>query len=259
MASIGRAASVSQRNAVIPDESHRPWPLPSKPWVLAMRWHDLAFLHWPLEARTVRPLVPPRLELEVFDGQAWLGITPFAMKGVRPRWLPSLPGVSAFPELNVRTYVRAGGKPGVWFFSLDAGNRLAVRAARWTFGLPYYVAKMSLRTMNGHIEYDSTRTHRGASAAAFRGRYRPIGHAGRSRPGSLEDWLTERYCLYAMDRKGALYRGEIHHAPWPLQAGEAELHSNTMARAAGIELPPMAPHVMFARRLDVVAWLPERI
>jgi uncharacterized protein YqjF (DUF2071 family) len=227
--------------------------------MLAMGWHNLAFLHWPLDAGIVRPLVPLGLELEAFEGQAWVGVTPFRMSGVRPRWLPSLPGVSAFPELNVRTYVRAGGKPGVWFFSLDAGNPVAVRAARWTFGLPYYHARMSLTTMNGDIEYESTRTHRGAPTAAFRGRYRAIGQPGRARPGSLENWLTERYCLYTMDRKGALYRGEIHHAPWPLQAGEVELHSNTMARAAGIELPAITPHVMFAGRLDVVAWLPERI
>jgi uncharacterized protein len=241
------------------DGNHRPWPLPRRPWALAMRWHDLAFLHWPLEASLVRPLVPSALELEVFDGAAWIGITPFGMTAVRPRWLPSLPWISTFPELNVRTYVTVGGKPGVWFFSLDAGNPVAVRAARWAFGLPYYDAQMSLRALNGHIEYESTRTHHGAPSATFRGRYGPTGQPGRSRPGSLEHWLTERYCLYAMDRKGAVYRGEIHHAPWPLQAGEAELHSNTMARAAGIDLPPLAPKVHFARRLDVIAWMPERI
>jgi uncharacterized protein len=203
--------------------------------------------------------VPPGLELESFEGQAWVGVTPFAMSGVHPRWLPSLPWVSAFPELNVRTYVTAGGKPGVWFFSLDAGNPLAVRLARWTFGLPYYDARMSLKRVNGGIEYQSTRTHRGGPAATFGGRYRPVGPVHRSGPGSLEHWLTERYCLYAMDREGTLYRGEIHHAPWPLQAGEAEVATNTMAGAAGIELPPIAPHVMFAGRLDVVAWMPEQL
>jgi uncharacterized protein YqjF (DUF2071 family) len=118
---------------------------------------------------------------------------------------------------------------------------------------------MSLKAINGHIEYESARTHHRAPAAMFRGRYQPTGQAGRSSPGSLEHWLTERYCLYAMDREGAIHRAEIHHAPWPLQPGEAELHSNTMARAAGIELPPMAPHVRFAKQLDVVAWMPERI
>src|SRR5919106_7010785 len=113
----------------------------------------------------VRPLVPPGLDLEVFEGEAWVGITPFGMRGVRPRWSPSLPWLSAFPELNVRTYVTAGGKPGVWFFSLDAGNRVAVRVARWGFGLPYYAARMSMKAMNGQIEYESIRTHHGAPAA----------------------------------------------------------------------------------------------
>jgi uncharacterized protein len=254
-----RLVPVSRRDAVTTDDSHRPWPPPSKPWMLAMQWHDLAFLHWPLDPGRVRPLVPPALELEVFDGQAWVGITPFGMRSVRPRWLPSFPWISAFPELNVRTYVTAGGKPGVWFFSLDAGNPVAVRAARWAFALPYYDARMSLQAMNGQIEYASTRTHRGAPPATFRGRYRPSGPPGRSRRGSLEHWLTERYCLYAADRKGKIYRGEIDHAPWPVQPGEAELYSNTMAPAARIELPPMAPHVLFARRLDVVAWIPEPV
>jgi uncharacterized protein len=249
---------LSQRDVMTGDESHRPWPLPNKPWALAMRWRDLAFLHWPVDADLVQPLVPQPLDLEVFEGQAWVGITPFRMTGVRPRWVPSLPYLSAFPELNVRTYVTAGGKPGVWFFSLDAGSRVAVRVARWAFGLPYYAAHMSLEAMNGQIEYDSIRAHPGAPAAIFRGRYGPTGEPGRSRPGTLEHWLTERYCLYA-DRKGAIHRAEIHHPPWPLQPGGAELHSNTMARAAGIELPPRAPHVTFARRLDVVAWMPEPI
>jgi uncharacterized protein YqjF (DUF2071 family) len=224
-----------------------------------MRWHDLAFLHWPLDPTVVRPLVPPPLDLELFEGRAWVGISPFRMTGVRPRWVPSLPWVSAFPELNVRTYVTLAEKPGVWFFSLDAGNTVAVRVARWMLELPYYAAAMSLHPTNGYIEYESIRTHRGAPSATFRGRYRPTGQPGRSRPGSLDHWLTERYCLYAVDRKGAVSRTEIHHAPWPLQTGEAELHANTMARAAGIELPPIAPYVNFARRLDVVAWMPQRV
>jgi uncharacterized protein YqjF (DUF2071 family) len=244
---------------VTADTSHRPWPLPSKPWAVAMRWHHLAFLHWPLDANIVRLLVPSELDVEVFEGHAWVGITPFGMTGVRPRWLPSLPWVSAFPELNVRTYVTVGGKRGVWFFSLDAGNPLAVRVARWAFGLPYYTARMSLTAMNGDIGFESIRTHHRAPSAGFRARYRPTGVPTRSRPGSLEHWLTERYCLYTMDRTGALYRAEIHHAGWPLQAGEADLNSNTMAQAAGIELPSVAPLVHFARRLDVVAWMPDRI
>jgi uncharacterized protein len=229
------------------------------PWVLAMRWHDLAFLHWPVGTAMLRPLVPAALELDLFEGQAWVGITPFRMSAVRPRWLPSLPWVSAFPELNVRTYVTTDGRPGVWFFSLDAGNSVAVHVARWSFGLPYYRARMSIQASTRHLDYQSSRTHSRAQPAIFRGRYRPTSPPTPSRPGTLEHWLTERYCLYVVDSNGSVYRGEIAHEPWPLQAGEAEVESNSMARAAGIELPPMAPRVHFARRLDVVAWLPRAI
>jgi uncharacterized protein YqjF (DUF2071 family) len=219
-----------------------------------MRWHDLAFLHWPVGADGLRALVPSLLDLDLFEGQAWVGITPFRMSGVRPRWLPSMPGVSAFPELNVRTYVSAGGQPGVWFFSLDAGSSVAVRIARVTFGLPYYRARMALRSAGEHVQYESVRTHRGAPPAAFLARYGPTGDPARSRPGSLDLWLTERYCLYAVDSAGTVYRGEIEHEPWPLQAAHAEIEANTMATAARITLPSLPPRVHFARRLDVVAW-----
>lgn len=235
--------------------AHRPWPPPARPWSLAMRWHDLLFAHWPVPPRAVRPLVPAGLELDAFDGSAWIGVVPFRMTGVRLRRLPAFAG-AAFPELNVRTYVTAGGRPGVWFFSLDASSRAAVRAARLWFGLPYFDARIRVRSAGDAVRYHSTRTHRGAPPAGFEASYRPTGPPRASAPGSLEHWLTERYCLYAL-RRGRLLRGEIHHAPWPLQPAEAEIRSNTMARAAGIDLPESRPLLHYAGRLDVVAWAPE--
>jgi uncharacterized protein YqjF (DUF2071 family) len=225
---------------------------------MSMRWHDLAFLHWPVEAAALRPFIWPRLELDTFEGQAWLGVTPFRMTRVRPRWLPPAPALSAFPELNVRTYVTEGGKPGVWFLSLDAGNPVAVWLARWTFHLPYYRARMSCVANDGGVTYKSLRTHRGAHPASFVGRYEPAGDVYRSRRGTLEYWLTERYCLYTVAR-GILYRGEIHHAPWPLQAASVEIEANTMAEATGLRLPRDPSHTHFARELDVVAWMLERV
>jgi uncharacterized protein len=225
---------------------------------MTMRWHDLAFLHWPVEAAVLRPLISPRLDLDTFDGHAWLGVTPFRMTRVRPRWLPPVPVLSTFPELNVRTYVTADGKPGVWFFSLDAANPIAVRLARWTFHLPYYRARMSCVARDGGVTYTSVRTHRGAHAAGFVAAYEPGGDVYRSRRGTLEHWLTERYCLYSVAR-GMLYRGEIHHAPWPLQAASVEIEVNTMAEATGIRLPRDPPLTHFARRLDVIAWMLERV
>src|ERR1700687_6083754 len=128
--------------ASLQDVAHRPWPLPARGWVMAGTWRDLLFAHWPVATTSLRPLVPARLRIDTFDGQAWLAVVPFRMSGVRLRGTPAMPWLSAFPELNVRTYVRCGAKPGVWFFSLDAGNPLAVGIARAWFHLPYYRAWM---------------------------------------------------------------------------------------------------------------------
>lgn len=235
--------------------TNRPYPPPEHPWQIAMTWHDLLFMHWPLAPELLRPLVPTGLALDVRDGGAWLGIVPFGMRGTRPRWLPALPGLSAFPEINVRTYVVADGRPGVWFFSLDAASRLAVRGARRFFHLSYFDARMRLGIeSDGGVSYHSRRTHRNAMPAEFVGRYRPIGQALTAAPGSLESWLTDRYCLYATDGRGRLYRGEIDHPPWPLQLAEVDIERNTMHQQLGIELPSARPLLHFARRLDVRGW-----
>ena len=216
-----------------------------------MSWHDLAFLHWPVRAQTLREKIPPGLTLDTFENEAFLGIVPFHMTGVRPRGVPPLPGVSSFVELNVRTYVVAEGKPGVWFFSLDATSRLAVRGARWLFHLPYFDARMSSSRRDGFVHYRSERIHRGVPEARFAARYRGTGSASGS---ELERWLTERYCLYAANEGGRLFRGDIHHPPWPLQIGEVEIETLEMTRLLEIDFPRQPPLVHFAERLDVVGW-----
>lgn len=244
---------------VVRHTTHRPWPLPTEPWIMAQTWHDLLFAHWPVTPAALTGLIPPALALDTVDGAAWVGVVPFRMTGIRLRGLPAFPGLSALPEINARTYVTAGGKPGVWFFSLDAGSALAVATARRWFRLPYYRAWFSIERERDRIRYASRRTHRGAPPAEFSARYGPIGAVTFARPGTLDHWLTERYCLYAVDARGRLYRGEIHHAPWPLQPADAAIERNTMATAAGIELPPSAPLLHFARRLDVRIWPPRRL
>lgn len=240
--------------------SDRTWPLPNRHWKVAMRWHDLLFLHWPVPADQLRPLIPPDLEIDRFDGQAWLGFVPFYMTGVRPRYVPSLPGTSRFAEFNVRTYVTAQQKPGVWFFSLDAAHRLAVWLARRAFHLPYYNARISVhKQADGWIHYAMTRTHRRSDPVRFRGRYRPVGPAFRAKPGTIDHWLTARYCLYAADCRQRVFRGEIDHAPWRLAPAEAEVDENTMADPLGIRLPKTAPLLHFSERTDAVAWTPRRI
>jgi hypothetical protein len=213
-------------------------------------WHDLLFAHWPVPASELRPLVPPELGLDIFGGECWIGVVPFRMSGIRARGLPAIPGLSRFPELNVRTYVKYGEKPGVYFFSLDAANLSAVLAARAFYHLPYFSAAMTSKEHDGTIHYSSRRYR---AAAEFRGTYRPAGGSKLSANRTLEQFLTERYCLYTTHRR-EVYRGEIHHLPWPLQLAEAEIEVNTVAAASGIALPDTTPHLLFARRLEVLIW-----
>ena len=216
-----------------------------------MCWHDLLFLHWPVSPEVIRPLIPKGLELETFDGSAWIGIVPFRMSGVRPRYFPA--GL-AFPEINVRTYVWTPGRSGVWFFSLDASNRLVVKAAQLSYGLPYYNARISVRSDFEGIHYQSTRVDQVGAGAEFQASYKPTGPVYRSAPATLDRWLTDRYCLSTLGHAGRLGYAQIHHAPWPLQDAQARISTNTMAAAAGIALPASPPLLPFARRLDVLIW-----
>lgn len=239
--------------------AHRPWPLPEGPWIMAQTWNDLLFAHWPVSADLLAPFIPAGLAIDRFEGEAWLGVVPFWMSGVRPRYVPSLPYFSRFAELNVRTYVVAGGKPGVLFLSLDAANPVAVAAARRWFHLPYFNAAMSVQEERGTIRYSSRRIHRGAPEAVFTGSYRPTSPVFTARPGTLEHWLTERYCLYTADRHGNLLRGEIHHQPWPLQWAEAEIEQNSMAACHGLTLPDTKPLLHFSKTLQTRIWGLRRV
>jgi len=235
---------------------HRTWPLPEASWSWRQSWRDLLFAHWPVAARVLRPLVPEPLEVQEFDGASWVGLVPFRMAGVMRRPLPDLPWVSAFPELNVRLYVEHDGKPGVWFLSLDATNPLAVWAARRFFFLPYFRARIALDRAGDSVRYACRRA---GGEPAFDARYRPTSDPYESTPGTLEHWLTERYCLYAQAPDGTLWRNDVHHLPWPLQAAEAEIARNTYLAAPGLPIdgPPSLLH--FARRIDVIVWPGERI
>jgi uncharacterized protein YqjF (DUF2071 family) len=241
---------------VLRQTEHRPWPLPTGQPAMTMTWRNLLFAHWPLPPDALRSKIPPSLELETFDGAAWIGIVPFEMRNVGPYRIPRTPWRSAFPELNVRTYVRAGDHSGVFFFSLDAANPVAVRLARRWFYLPYFNARMSVLTDGEWIDYRSERRHRGFPGGEFLGRYRPSGEVRRSTSGTLDHWLTERYCLYSVDRAGRARRGDINHAPWPLQPAIAEIGLNSVVDAHGIVLPDLPPLLHFAKRLDVLAWRP---
>lgn len=247
---------MSGTDAILRDVEHRPWPVPPDPWVMFQSWRRLLFAHWPLPPARLRPLVPDALELETFDGRACVGLTPFHLHGLRPRFLPALPGPSNFPEMNLRTYVRVGDRPGIFFFTLEAGSSLAVAAARAFYRLPYHRADMETGEENGWVRY---RSRRRDGSAAFEGRYRPSGPVSHAGEGTIEHFLTERYALYAVLRNGGLLRGDIHHRPWPLQPAEADIEVNTVAAAHGIELPDREPLLHYSERQDTLVWPPKPV
>jgi uncharacterized protein YqjF (DUF2071 family) len=242
--------------AILNETAHRPWKMPEAPWVMTQTWHDLLFAHWRIDPIELAGKVPGQFRLDLFAGQAWIGIVPFRMTNVAPRGVPSLPWMSEFPELNVRTYVRVGDRPGVYFFSLDAGSAVAVRAARTLLNLPYFSASMVVTRMGNGVDYSSRRHKDGAQLS---GAFGPAGPQFAAAAGSLEYFLTERYCLYNLDRRGRPYRLEIHHPPWALQRAHARLTCNSMAEANGLSLPAQQPLLHFAKRQDTLAWPPTRL
>jgi uncharacterized protein YqjF (DUF2071 family) len=238
-------------SGILEEVGHRPWPMPSRPWLMTQSWHDLLFAHWTVDTARLRAQVPESFELDLFEGQAWIGIVPFYMTNVSIRGVPSLPFVSEFPELNVRTYVCVGGKPGVYFFSLDAASALAVKAARVLLNLPYFTASMDVDRAGSRVRYVSSRPD---STAALIAEYEPSGPPSPPAGGSLEYFLTERYCLYHIDRRGRPYRLDIHHPPWRLQPATATFTRNTMADAASLRLSDREPLLHFSKRQDMAAW-----
>lgn len=240
-------------NGLTRHTDHRPWPMPARPWIMTMSWVDLLFAHWRVPRDVLGSLIPEPLEVDTHDGDAWISVVPFRMEHVGPRGLPLPERLADFPELNLRTYVTHGGRAGVWFFSLDAASLPAVVGARAAFHLPYFHADMEVKQVGPWTEYVSRRKRDGAT---FRGRYRST-DAVAAPPGSLEHWLTERYCLYCADGLGRVHRGEIHHQRWPLLGAEAEIEENTVAchlAGAGLTLDGPPASVQISRRIDVVAW-----
>jgi uncharacterized protein YqjF (DUF2071 family) len=227
--------------------------------ILAQQWRNLLFAHWPVRVAQLRPWIPEPLQIDTFDGEAWLAVVPFGMTGIRLRGTPALPRVSKTLELNLRTYVTIGERPGVFFFSLDAASRLAVRIARRFFHLPYFDAEMSCELSSGTFDYRSRRTDSTRVPAEFHGRYRPTGDVFASQPGTLEHFLTERYCFYAPGPAGVIYRGNVRHQPWPLQPAEAELPVNALTLPWGIDLPDTKPLLHFSKHLDVEAYSLETV
>jgi uncharacterized protein YqjF (DUF2071 family) len=221
---------------------------------MTQTWHDLLFVHWPLPPDALRPAVPAGLEIDTFNGSAWLGIVAFRLSAIRLRGLPEVPFTSHFPEINVRTYVTHGDKPGVYFMSLDADNRLAIALAKPWFRLAYHLSRIRYEECAEGIRFHSRRLERNSPGADFTATYGPCGPVFKARPGSLEHWLTERYCYYSAGRSGKLYRCDIRHTPWQLQRAQAQITTNTMALSHGIELPGTEPSLLYARHMKALIW-----
>ena len=220
--------------------------------VMYQKWRELLFLHWPVDAAQVQASLPPGLTVDCFDGQAWLGLVPFRMRAIRPRFLPVAPHISYFLETNVRTYVRdREGRPGVWFYSLDANRGLAVWAARRFFSLPYFAAKMQCKiAADGWVDY---RTARQASAQSSRFRYRGQGPTRLAPEGSLEHFLVERYRLYAWHaQQQTLLTGEVEHAPYPVQDVQLSDYDAGLLSLAGFtDLDGPPAHALYSPGVDV--------
>ncbi|MEM8867198.1 MAG: DUF2071 domain-containing protein [Verrucomicrobiota bacterium] len=224
-----------------------------RPPFLYQSWKSLLFLHWQIDPATIQTRLPQGLEIDTFQGKAYLGVVPFYMHALRPRFGPPCPGISYFPELNLRTYVRdATGRKGVWFFSLDAHSKLSVWIARTFFSLPYRYA-----TMSYSIDQDQTTQMRsqrqGEALQTFS--YRPTQRIGPARAGSLEAFLVERYRFYSASSKGQLFIGELTHAPYDLHQADVSQYSKTLFAINGFATPDTPPcHIVYSPGVSVKAF-----
>ncbi len=228
--------------------------VPRKSPCARMKCHDLLFMHWPIHACHLVSLLPAGIELDTFEGQAWIGIVPFRMSDVTSKWMPPLPWISRFPEVVVRTCVSFNGRPGLWYFSLDAANRLAMFLARCMFALPYSDSHITLRRDGHWRRFHSRRIEAGETVAELDVEYRPVGPASVAESGTLDHWLTDRYCLFTTNREDQIVRGDFAHPPWRLQKAQAIIHRNTMVNRLGLALPDQCPRLLFAKQSPVSVW-----
>lgn len=233
---------------------HRPFSLNRLPWVMTQTWEDVLFLHWPVDEQLLRKHIPETLELDVYEGKAWLGIVPFEVKGMRPRLLPTFPFIGSFLELNVRTYVKYKGKPGVYFFSLDTSNFVVVTMAKIGYALPYRHAEMKIERKHQEIILSNNWKDEKQSEH-FQCTYTPVSPIYYSEKGTLDHWLTERYCLWTV-RGNMLMRTDIHHTKWELQNAEVALHHNTMASFLPTSIYDKVPVAHYCQSKQAYFWPP---
>jgi uncharacterized protein YqjF (DUF2071 family) len=244
-----------QAQAVIQRNAWRPIPVPQRTWASYQSWDNLLMCHWPIDPALLRPQVPAELELDLFDQQAWIGLIPMLMGEIRLRDLGGIPGEAQFPELNFRTYVRYGGRAGVYFFDVYAHALLADIGARLFFHTPYLPAEVQFdQTDDGGFHFKSHRELSFPPHAKFEATYRPKGDPFQCKPGSIQEFHAERYSAFARTFTGAIVRGDLIHDPWEIQEVDAEIQENTVLAGAGFDLPLMAPNVHYAKGVQTVLW-----
>jgi uncharacterized protein YqjF (DUF2071 family) len=244
--------------------SHKPRPLPSGRWAMTQRWNDLLFAHWPVPVSSLAPLLPEGLDVDTFQGSAWLGVVTYWMDRIKVRGVPPIFGALSFPELSLRTYVRdqRTGAHGVYFFSLDASNLLAVAAGRLFYHLPIHWAEMRIEQRSEREFSFHSRRLLSRQTTLFSARYRGLGPSSKlaeSHSGTLEYFLMERNCFFTRNRAGQTTKANIHYVPWPLEEAEADIEQNNLAAAIGISLPNQAPVLHYLRRMAVYIWPAELV
>jgi uncharacterized protein YqjF (DUF2071 family) len=239
----------SMEAKMLEQTDHRPWELPTRPWVMTQSWEKLLFSHWPIEPDLIQSRIPAPLQLDTFENQAWITVVPFQMNRIRLRFLPTIPGTGLFPELNVRTYVTHQGKSGVFFLHIDADHHFAVWAAKKFAYLPYNYAKINWQEQDQQIHFASHH-HDQLSFEAY---YQPSSSAKAATSGSLDHWLMERYCLYTTHDKN-IYRGEIHHQPWLIQQAKAKVVCDSLFDLHQLAVQKNNPLFHYAQQLNVWAW-----
>lgn len=243
------------KKEILQIKDHRPFPMPKSPWVMQQTWKDLLFIHYKIPYNTLRALVPQELELDTYNEETWISITPFKMRNVRFRMMPPIPTATNFLEMNLRTYVKLNGKGGIYFFSLDASSTLSVIGARTGAFLPYFTANMSVNEENGVFHFKSRRNR--DNKIGLDVKYKPKSTPFESSKGSLEEWLVERYCLFQESVKGKFLEIDIHHLKWPLQQAEAQIMANTLTEPLGFAIPDTPPLINFSKCQKVLVWPPK--
>ena len=244
---------------ILKTQNHQYWPLPSKYWIMRQTWKNVLFAHFPISPERLRPHIPSTLEIDTYQDSAWLGVIIFVIEGIYFRGLSPISVVFKFPEVNLRTYVQHGGKRGVFFLSLDVGNWASLAISKGWYHLPYCSAEISYRKEGDTFHCHSLRKGKSDNPITFTGSFTPDLEVYFPEDGTIDHWLTERYCLYSQDNRGNLYCGDIHHKPWPLQKAEAIISTNTLPTPFGIDISKPEPTFYFSEGVDTLFWNIKKI